>query len=352
MIIVGKLYKVISYFAPVENLSTRYKVSLAFGLLMLPVCIGVFGYMLIENANFLDALFMTITTISTVGYGEVFPLSTSGRVFTIFLIVGNLGIFAYSISLITRFLVEGDFFKQIRIIRMKDRIKKLENHVIVCGFGRNGQSACDMLKKHQVPYVILESKKELLEMYLNKEHFYYLNEDATKDESLLDAGIERARGLITTLPNDADNVFVTLTARGLNTKLTLISRASNGSSFTKLKRAGADNVIMPDRIGGAHMASLIVRPDVNEFVDILSGQAGADVQLEEFSYERLKKNLEGITIVDLNIRKLSGANVIGLKQGDGSYIVNPNINMVLEKDMKLIILGNSAQMEILKTLID
>jgi len=147
-------------------------------------------------------------------------------------------------------------------------------------------------------------------------------------------------------------VFVTLTAKGLNPDLKIISRASNALSFSKLKRAGAENVIMPDSIGGAHMASLIVMPDVYEFVDILSGQAGADVQLEEFSYERLKRNLVGITILDLNIRKLSGANVIGLKKGDGSYIVNPNINMVLEEDMKLIILGDSAQMEQLKSMVD
>ncbi len=335
-----------------ENISTKSKIALATGLIMIPISIGVTGYMLIEGAPFLDALFMTITTIATVGYGEVFPLSDAGRVFTIFLIVGNLGIFAYALTLITRFLVEGNFFYHLKIKRMKDKIKNLESHVIVCGFGRNGQAACEMLKKHAIPYVILESKKELLELYLNKEHHNYLNEDATKDESLIDAGIARARGLITTLPNDADNVFVTLTAKGLNPNLKIISRASNASSFSKLKRAGAENVIMPDTIGGAHMASLIVRPDVNEFVDILSGQAGADVQLEEFSYERLKRNLNGITIVDLNIRKISGANVIGLKKGDGSYIVNPNINMVLEEGMKLIILGNSSQMEILKSLID
>ncbi|OYU96796.1 MAG: potassium channel protein [Bacteroidetes bacterium B1(2017)] len=335
-----------------DTISTRSKVALVSGLMLVPITIGVSGYMLIEQASFLDALFMTITTVATVGYGEVFPLSSAGRIFTIFLIIGNLGIFAYSLSLITRFLVEGNFFEQIRRRRMKDKIKNLKQHVIVCGFGRNGQAACDMLQKHQIPFVILESKKELLELYLGREYVFYLNEDATKDESLLNAGIEHARGLITTLPNDADNVFVALTARGLNTKLTIISRASNGSSFTKLKRAGADNVIMPDTIGGAHMASLIVRPDVNEFVDILSGQAGADVQLEEFSYARLKKNLVGVNIVDLNIRKLSGANVIGLKKGDGSYIVNPNINMELEPDMKLIILGNSSQMETLKSLID
>lgn len=338
--------------ATLENISTKSRIALATGLLMIPISIGVAGYMIIEGASFLDSLFMTITTITTVGYGEVFPLSASGRIFTIFLIVGNLGIFAYALTLITRFLVEGNFFYQLRIKRMKDKIKNLEAHVIVCGFGRNGQAACDMLKKHGIPYVIIENRKELPELYLNKEHINYLNEDATKDESLIDAGIARARGLITTLPSDADNVFVTLTAKGLNPDLKIISRASNASSFSKLKRAGAENVIMPDSIGGVHMASLIVMPDVYEFVDILSGQAGADVQLEEFSYERLKRNLVGITIVDLNIRKLSGANVIGLKKGDGSYIVNPNINMVLEEDMKLIILGDSAQMEQLKSMVD
>ncbi len=318
---------------------------------MVPITLGVSGYMVIEDAGFLDALFMTITTIATVGYGEVFPLSDAGRVFTILLIMGNLGAFAYALTLITRFIIEGNFFQQIRNKRMKEKIKQLRNHVIVCGYGRNGQAACEMLQKHQLTFVVLESKSEMQEMSAGKFPTYFLHEDATNDESLLDAGIMEARGLITTLPNDADNVFVTLTAKGLNPNLTIISRASNSSSFTKLKRAGATNVIMPDKIGGAHMATLIVRPDVNEFVDILSGQAGADVQLEEFSYDILKKHLVGTTIADLNIRKLSGANVIGLKLKDGSYVVNPNINRVLEEDQKLIILGNSSQMETLKNII-
>lgn len=334
-----------------ENLGIKSKILFALGLIMVPITLGVSGYMVIEKAGFLDALFMTITTVATVGYGEVFPLSDAGRIFTIFLIMGNLGVFAYALTLITRFIIEGNFFQQIRNKRMKEKIKQLRNHVIVCGYGRNGQAACEMLQKHQLTFVVLESKSEMQETSAGKFPTYFLHEDATNDESLLDAGIMEARGLITTLPNDADNVFVTLTAKGLNPNLTIISRASNSSSFTKLKRAGATNVIMPDKIGGAHMATLIVRPDVNEFVDILSGQAGADVQLEEFSYDILKKHLVGTTIADLNIRKLSGANVIGLKLKDGSYVVNPNINRVLEEDQKLIILGNSSQMETLKNII-
>lgn len=334
-----------------EMLSLRSKIYLAFGLICIPISVGVTGYMLIEDASFLDSLYMTITTVATVGYGEVFELSDAGRIFTIFLIVGNLGIFAYALTLISRFLIEGNFFAQFRINRMKTKIASLNNHVIVCGFGRNGQAACDMLALHEIPFVILESKAELLETYLNKSHLFYLNDDATKDETLIEAGIERARALITTLPNDADNVFVTLTAKGINPGLLIISRASNFSSFSKLKRAGAANVIMPDKIGGAHMASLVLRPDVKEFVDILSGQGGADVQLEEFSVEALTAHLAGKSIVDLNIRKITGANVIGLKNADGSYIVNPNINLPLESGMKLIILGNSDQINQLKKLL-
>ncbi|MFY8019910.1 MAG: potassium channel family protein [Bacteroidia bacterium] len=318
---------------------------------MIPISVGVLGYMLIENAPFLDALFMTITTISTVGYGEIFPLSNTGRIFTIFLIISNLGVFAYAISLIGRFLFEGQFFEQLKLRRMKKRITGLKDHVIVCGFGRNGQAACETLKKNNIPFVIIESKKELIEHYLDEvEAPFYLNEDATHDETLLDAGIKNARGLITTLPADADNVYVVLTARELNANLTIISRATSNSSCNKLKRAGANNVIMPDRIGGAHMASLIVLPDVKEFIDIISGQVGADVLLEEFSVQKLRSSLKGNTIKELGIRQLTNANVIGLKKSDGNYEVNPDMNKNLLDSDKLIVLGTNEQMTKLHSL--
>jgi voltage-gated potassium channel len=308
--------------------------------------------MIIEDVVFLDALFMTITTISTVGYGEIFPLSSSGRIFTIFLIITNLGVFAYAISLISRFLFEGQFFEHLKLRRMKKRINGLNNHVIVCGFGRNGQAACETLRKNNIPFVIIESKKELLEHYLDEtENPYFLEEDATRDETLIDAGIKSARGLITTLPADADNVYVVLTARELNANLTIISRATSNSSCNKLKRAGANNVIMPDRIGGAHMASLIVLPDVKEFIDIISGQVGADVLLEEFSVMKLKTVLKGNTIKELGIRQLTNANVIGLKKSDGNYEVNPDMNKSLLSSDKLIVLGTNDQMTSLHTLL-
>ncbi|MCA0428080.1 MAG: potassium channel protein [Bacteroidetes bacterium] len=328
---------------------SAYKLLSVLLLILVPVSIGVTGYMLIENASFLDALFMTITTVATVGYGEVFPLSDAGRIFTIFLILSNLGIVVYALSLLGRFVAEGHFFEHWKLKRMKDEIARLQNHVIVCGFGRNGQAACETLRKNGLKYVVIENRMELIQHGLEDASLeFYLNEDATHDETLLHAGINNARGLITTLPDDASNVYVTLTARELNANITIISRASAPASLSKLKRAGANNVIMPDRIGGAHMASLIVLPDIKEFIDVISGQGGADVQLEEYKVEKLQKGFPGNTCRDLGIRVITGANVIGLRNPDGSYEVNPDIDRKLSPDDKLIILGSNAQMQKLR----
>lgn len=325
--------------------SVRQKILLALLLILLPITVGTAGYMLIESYGFLDAVYMTVITMATVGFGEIKPLHDAGRIFTIFLIIFNIGTFTYAITLISGYLLQEDFVENYRKRKMKDKIKSLHNHVIICGFGRNGHSAADLLRKNHIPFVVIENKKELIDQYISKEHILYLTEDATKDETLLDAGIERARGLISTLPNDADNVYVVLTARELNKDLTIISRASTNTSFSKLKRAGANNVIMPDRIGGAHMASLIVRPDVNEFIDIISGQGGAGIQIVEVSMDRILKKHAAHTITDLNLRKICGVNVLGIRNPDGSYSVNPEPDTFIADENKLIVLGTDKQME-------
>lgn len=325
----------------------RYRIALALMLIMIPVSFGVIGYMLIESYTFLEALYMTVITIATIGYGEVKILSDAGRIFTIILIISNLGIFAYAISIITSILIQGDFFEKFKTNKMKNRIAQLRNHVIVCGFGRNGKEACEILKRNKVKYVVLENKKELLEDTADDPHFHYLIDDATSEQTLVDAGIRHAKGLITTLPNDADNVYVALTAREVNPMLTIISRASGDSSVTKLKRAGANNVIMPDKIGGAHMASLIVNPDIKEFIDIISGQ-GDEVRLEEMPVKDIKMAFKGNNLHEMNIRHLTGVNVIGLKKRDGLYEVNPDIYKTLDDDVKLIMLGTVEQMQKLK----
>ena len=328
----------------------RYKTTLALLLITIPMVIGVVGYMLVESYSFLEALYMTVITVATIGFQEVRPLSDAGRIFTIILILTNLGVFAYAVSLISSILIQGEFFEKFKINKMKNKIAMLKGHVIVCGYGRNGKEACVMLKRNKIKFVVLENKKELTDESSLSDDFCFLNEDATKDETLLNAGINQARGLITTLPNDADNVYVVLTARELNQSLTIVSRASSDSSVTKLKRAGANNVIMPDKIGGAHMASLIVHPDVKEFIDLISVQSDSEIKLEEMSLKKIKTKLKGNTIEELFIRQTTGVNVIGLKNIDGTYIVNPDINQKLEDDVKLILLGTREQMHKLKEL--
>ncbi len=335
-----------------EQMNMKYKVIFVVSLILVPISFGVIGYMSIEKASFLDALFMTITTVATVGYGEVFPLSNGGRIFTILLILTNLGVFAYALTLLSRFLVEGQFIIELKRSRMKNKISKLENHVIVCGYGRNGHAACENLNKNKVPFVIIENQAIQFDSLDSEHAYYYLEADATNDEALLNAGITRARGLITTLPTDADNVYVTLTARGLNPNLTIVSRASSKSSYNKLKRAGADNVIMPDQIGGAQMASLITNPDIKEFIDILFGQSILDVHIEEIAFSRLINVFPGKNLFELAIRDKTGVTVIGLKRNDGTYIVNPDLSMAPHSEDKLILLGNHLQMTKLKNRLD
>lgn len=328
----------------------RYRIALSFLLIIIPITIGTVGYMLIEDLNFIEAVYMSVITIATVGYGEVQPLTDAGRIFTIFLILTNLGLFAYAIGLITNTLIQNDFFEKYKSNKMKQRITKLSNHVIVCGYGRNGQEAIEVLKRNNMPFVIIESNPHIVSTQLADSELLYLNADATTDEVLITAGIEHAFGLITTLPDDAANVYVTLTAREINQSMVIVSRASHDNSVKKLKRAGANNVIMPDKIGGAHMATLMVQPDVKEFIDILTSQ-GTDAGIEEFSYKKIANKLPGNTIQELHLRAKSGVNVIGVKNPNGDYVINPDVNTPLHPESKLIVLGTSAQMQLLYQLI-
>ncbi len=328
----------------------RYRIALSFLLIIIPITIGTVGYMLIEDLNFIEAVYMSVITIATVGYGEVQPLTDAGRIFTIFLILTNLGLFAYAIGLITNTLIQNDFFEKYKSNKMKQRITKLSNHIIVCGYGRNGQEAIEVLKRNNMPFVIIESNPHIVNTQLADSDLLHLNADATTDEVLITAGIEHAFGLITTLPDDAANVYVTLTAREINHTMIIVSRASHDNSVKKLKRAGANNVIMPDKIGGAHMATLMVQPDVKEFIDILTSQ-GTDAGIEEFSYEDIKKKVAGKTIQELHLRAQTGVNVIGLKKSNGDYVINPESNQELNEGDKLIVLATAKQMQAFKDLL-
>lgn len=328
------------------------KLYFAGAMLLVVIFIGTSGYMIIDSRfDFLDALYMTINTIGTVGFREVYPLTPMGQVFTIFLIITGFGTFAFAISSLTSYVLSGEFREYYRTNRKLSAIEKLSGHVIICGFGRNGKQAAHILKKHDRRFVVIEQKKEVVDLITHKYSDLVLFGDSTQDEVLEKAGIHRAAALITTLPIDADNLFIVLSARTLNPKLTIISRASDDNSDKKLKIAGANNVIMPDKIGGAHMASLVLKPDVIEFIDHITGQGGPDINLEEITFDNLPEHLRNKTIRDLEIRNKSGANIVGFKKGNGEYVINPDPDTQLIPDGKLFVLGTPEQIVKLKTLL-
>ena len=227
---------------------------------------------------------------------------------------------------------------------MQKKIDAMSNHIIICGFGRNGRQAAKKLEAYDKPYVIIERNKETIER-LQEEGIPYIFGNANEDETLYEAGIEQASTLICALPSDADNLFVVLSARQINKAMTIISRASQETSYNKLKLAGANNVILPDRIGGDHMASLVVIPDLVEFIDNLGIVGERNINVEEVKVEQLY-DLEDIkTIRDLDLRRQTGCTVIGFKDDKGEYIVNPEANTKLVPGSKIIVLGRPEQIQ-------
>lgn len=320
-------------------------------LLISITIIGTVGYQIICGYPLVDAFYMTIITVATVGFEEVHPLDMYGKIFTALLVMISFGIFAYAVTSVTRFVFDGEFNKIFKNRKLNETIQKLNHHVIICGYGRNGRQAAQVLKRHKQRFIVIEKSAELTNTMQHKYSDLVINADATLDEVLLKAGIMRARALITTLPVDADNLFIVLTARNLNPNLTIISRASEDNSDTKLKIAGANNVIMPDRVGGAHMASLVMKPDVVEFIDHLVGQEGDSVNMEEISFENIPERLRHKTLKDLEIRNKSGANIIGFKTATGEYIINPAADTKIIPDAKIFVLGNAEQIIKLKELL-
>ena len=329
-------------------LTLNNKLYRALSLMLLLIAIGTFGYKFLSDAySWIEALYMTIITISTVGFGEVHPMGEVEKLFTIFLIITSISIYGYVVSVISEFIVNGRFFEQLKIKKMQQKIQKFHNHTIICGFGRNGKQAAEHLRSYNQLSVLIESDEKIIEE-IEGLGYNYVKGNATDDKTLEKANIKDASYLITTLPSDADNLYVVLSARQMNKNLKIISRASNDTSYSKLKIAGADNIIMPDKIGGNHMASLIVTPDLVEFVERISIEGKQDTNLEEIAVNDLPKEFINKTLLDLDLRKRTGCLVIGYKDENNQYIVNPDVNVVLKPGNHLILLGNTAQIKKLR----
>ncbi len=335
------------HFFQTQNIRTNFqyfkKLYYALALVLTVLITGVVGFYFLEHYSLLDAVFMTVITVATVGYREVHELDPAGKIFTSFLIIFSIGTFAYAISVITRYVIEGEFQIYFKYYRVNQEILKLKDHVIVCGYGRNGKQACEQLKAGNVKYVVIESNEEIIKKLRGENGILYISGDATKDEVLLQARLENARALISALPDDAANVFVVLTARDKNSTLKIISRASDDSSEHKLKRAGADNVIMPDKIGGTHMAALVTKPDVLEFIDHITGHL--DIRLEEILLSSLPLEMQNKSMRELEIRNRTGANIVGFKNFDGDYIINPSPETIMLPNAKLFLLGTEVQVQ-------
>lgn len=331
-----------------QEVSSR-TIQIGVALLISILAIGTAGYYYIEDLNLLDSIYMTVITVSTVGFKEVgHSFSASGKIFTIGLIISSLGSLAYVGSNMARFVFDGELANYIKTYRVDKKIDKLKDHVIIVGYGRNGEQAAMELEENGVEFVILDKRDNVISRIRENPNLLYIKGDATHEDVLEQAGINRARALIATTPNDADNVFVVLTARSMNPGLTVISRASEIESQMKLKRAGATNVIMPERIGGQRMAKLVHQPDVVEFIEYILLQKTKDVILEELSCKILSQRFVGKSIADLKVREQTGANIIGIKISGARYVFNPDPNMILSRNDQLFVLGNREQINKLK----
>jgi len=320
---------------------SRSKIYVAFGLVVAVVLFGVIGYRFIADYTWVEALYMTVITMATVGFKEVRPLDADAQIFTVFLILSSVFILGFAISVITEYILSRNSMQLLKKKRVKNKIRELSGHVIVCGYGRNGMQAAERLIAYNQPFVVVERDKEVIERY--EEDVLFVEGDANDDDVLKAAGIEEAKYLICALPDDAANLFVVLSARQLKEDLFIISRASLVTSQKKLVLAGANKVIMPDKIGGDHMASLVVIPDLITFMDKLSTEGEHTTNLEEVPIEDFQDQVDCNSLSDLDLRKKTGCTIIGYIAPDGEYIINPEADLQLQPKSKVIVLGRPEQ---------
>lgn len=333
-------------FVRIVQVIRRVRYALLFALLSLGI--GMLGFILIENYPILDAWYMSVITLATVGFTEVHPLGPMGRLFTSFLILFNVSLFAYAISTVTNLFAEGGFSKLIKEFRMYRRIEALKGHTIICGFGRHAMEVCQELTKQGMSFVIIEKNPEKIEHMREDTPYLYIEGDATEDKILDEAGIKRAASLITTLPDDADNLFIVLSARQTNPNLSIVSRANNESDERKIRRAGANHTVVPERIGGFYMATLVNKPDLVEFFTLLSNMGPSNVVFEEIPVIQLRSSILNTSLLSSGLVQGTPVSVVALRKPDGQYVLNPTSETRLQAGWDLVILGNKEQVQAFK----
>ena len=322
----------------------RQKLLLALVLIALVISFGALGYMFIESWNLLDSLYMTIITLAGVGYKEVHDLTFYGKIFTIILIIGGVGTVAYVLTAGAKIILEGELQDVFGRRRLEKKIKELKDHYIICGYGRMGRIICRELKEKNQKFVVIEKKRDIIS---DKDDTLIVQGDATRDEVLNEVRIENAKGLISVLPTDAENLFVVLSARGLNSHLLIVARAGEEGSEKKLLRAGADKVVSPYHIGGLRIAHTILKPAVVDFIEFATKSGNIDLQMEEINIQEASR-LSGLTLDECGIGKELGTIIVAIKKADGDLKFNPTFRTAIHTGDTLIALGEISKLKILE----
>jgi len=308
---------------------------------------GTIGYMIFEDFGFFDSMYLTALTITTVGYGDIVPVHPWGRLFTVILVFTGVGFVLYAFSKLAETMVEGGLRNILERRKMNRKVAQLRSHYIVCGYGRIGRVICQILNENKRPFVVIENDPKEIST-IEAEGYLALPGEAADDEILITAGIKEARGLIAVVSTDADNVFITLTARGLNPGLFILARSSGTpGSDTKLMRAGASKVISPYYIGARRMAQLIVRPTVIDFIDLTMYAGELGLRMEELVVSK-KASFANKNLMESGIRKEHDIIVVAIKRDGEGMIFNPKpATMILPGDI-LIVLGDHNQITALE----
>lgn len=306
------------------------------------VLIGTAGYMLIEGWGLMDSIYMTFITLSTVGFKEVYDLSTAGRVFTIFLIICGTGTMLYTVSTIVQSLLEGNLASILGRRLMKGKISNLKNHVILCGYGKVGKEVARVFQSEGTPFVIIEADEQASAL-ATKNGFLVVNMNATNDEALKEAGVMDAQSLVSALGSDADNLYVTLSAKSLKPDIFIVSRVDSEESESKLKRAGADRTMSPYGIGGRRLAMLTLKPLVVDFIDGTLDRQGLELTLENVEVMS-GSAMVGITVKE-GMRRASGGHILAIKKKSGRLITSPPEDMVIETGDQLVLMGTREQLK-------
>ncbi|RSK29007.1 potassium channel protein [Bacillus sp. HMF5848] len=318
-----------------------YSLLFMIGTLM----IGTIGYQLTEHLSMFDALWLTTITMMTVGYGDVIPTTEAGKIFTLVMVPIGIGVVTYALGVLTAWFIEQGLSLEARRKRMLKEISKLENHYIVCGVGRVGEQVLQQLVAHRETVVCIESDEKQIDRLSDK--IYILTGDATDDEILLKAGVKKAKGLVTTLPDDAQNVYVTLSAKGMAPDIQVVARAIKTETEEKLYRAGADKVINPSSNGGKQMALSILKPASVKYVDTIMLSHNTEFMIEEYKLPATSQ-LVNKSIRESNIRNRFGVTIVAIQRYN-ELINNPSANELLYENDLLIMFGTRQQLEKLET---